>query len=158
MKKTILLLILSITFMTSFSQIENHLSDDGYNIYRSVIAGDTAYYCNSSTLLSFFPQLGNQSLNIFDFNSDEFCTTSDLWILLDGYGEQFPFDFDLYDCIIFGQFSSGWFMQHPLWDAIFLKPTPQDEIDNNYTPEELISFVIEGSIDGDSYKIWYYKK
>ena len=158
MKKTILIIKFLALSITSFSQMENHLSEDGYNIYRSVIGVDTSYYCNSSTLISFLPNIGFQSLNIFDFTGDGICTISDLLILLEGYGNNYQFQFDLYDCEILGQFSSGWFMIHPLWDAIFLKPTPQDELNNDYTPEELNSFVIEGSIDNVNYKIWYYKK
>ena len=139
-------------------QIENHLSPDGYNIYRSVIGTDTAHYFNAQTLLSFNATYGQQSLNIFDLDGDQMVTSSDFLIVTSSYGQTAPFNWDLYQCEIFGQFSSGWFMDHPEWDAIFLKPTPQDELNNDYTPDELKSFVIEGSIDGVNHKIWYYKK
>jgi hypothetical protein len=139
-------------------QIENHLSPDGYNIYKTIIGGDTSYYCNAQILLSFNSTYGEQSLNIFDLNSDNIVTSADLLIMNSAYGQTAPHDWDLYQCEIFGQFSSGWFMDHPEWDAIFLKPTPQDELNNDYTPDELKSFVIEGSIDGVNHRVWYYKK
>lgn len=138
--------------------IENHLSPNGYNMYKAVVGQDTTYYCNASTLLGFNTTFGEQSLNIFDLNSDQIVTTSDLTILATGYGIESPYYFDLYQCEIFGQFSSGWFMDHPEWDAIFLKPTPQDELNNDYTPDELKSFVIEGSKQGTNHKYWYYIK
>ena len=139
-------------------QIEDHLSPEGYNIYKTIIGGDTTHYCNASILLAFNSTYGYQSLNIFDLNSDQIVTTSDLQILISGYGQISPDTFDLYQCEIFGQFSSGWFMAHPEWDAIFLKPTPQDELNNDYTPDELRSFVIEGSKQGINHKYWYYTK
>lgn len=138
--------------------IENHLSLNGYDIYKTIIDGDTSYYCNSSVLLGFLSVVGEQSGNIFDLNQDGIANSSDQLILFQGYGITPPHNWDLYECEIFGQFSSGWFMQHPEWDAIFLKPTPVDELDNDYTPDELQSFVLEGSIDGSSYRVWYYRK
>ena len=144
---------------TSVAQISNHLSPNGYDIYKSVVGTDTSYYSNASVLLNFNASYGVQSLNIFGFESPNgVVNVNDLNNILSGYGVIPPFNWDLYQCEIFGQFSSGWFMSHPEWDAIFLKPTPQDELNNDYTPDELRSFVIEGSIDGVNYKIWYYKK
>ena len=139
-------------------QIENHLSESGYNIYKTIVGSDTTHYCNASILLAFNSTYGYQSLNIFDLNSDQIVTSTDLQMLVSGYGVECPYYFDLYQCEIFGQFSSGWFMDHPEWDAIFLKPTPQDELNNDYTPDALRSFVIEGSKQGISHKYWYYKK
>ena len=138
--------------------MENHLAEEGYNIYKAVVGQDTTYYCNANTLLSFNTTFGEQSLNIYDLNSDQIVTTADLTTLLTGYGVECPYYFNLYECQIFGQFSSGWFMDHPDWNAIFLKPTPVDEVNNSIAPDELRSFFIEGIKQDTLHKYWYYKK
>ena len=77
-------------------QIEDHLSPEGYNIYKTIIGGDTTHYCNASILLAFNSTYGYQSLNIFDLNSEQIETTSDLHKLISRYVQKTPHTFHLY--------------------------------------------------------------
>jgi len=134
-----------------------------YDIYRVQIEGIDTYYFSTSTLLNFLPLYGQQSGNIFDFDSSGAVDASDLLQALSGWGENYEADYEVADALILNQFSTGWFLALPGWEVIFLTVTPIDEelgtqCQCPYIPDTLNSFFLQGERNGETWRVWYYKQ
>lgn len=134
-----------------------------YDVYRVQINDEDTFYFNTSTLLNFLPHFGQPSGNIFDFDSSGLTDANDLLAALTGWGNTFQPDYVLEDALIFNQFSSGWFLFLPEWEAIFLQVTPVDEEEGQqcqctYIPDTLNSFFLQGERNGETWRVWYHKQ
>ena len=139
------------------AKLIDNLHDRGYTCYRvQTNTNDEFFVKDSAFLLRVIQSIGTFSPSIFDVSGDGFVFSGDYIAFVGGFGRAYTPDFDIADIEVLGKFSSGWFCQHPLWDAIFVKVTPNDEEGNSYTPDKINSFFIEGVRDGVNVKMWFY--
>jgi hypothetical protein len=140
-------------------QLSNYLASN-YSIYRIQTSSETLYYFDSYSLISFLSAYGNSSPNVFDYNSSGLVDSYDYASSLSGFGNYYTPNYDLYSATIDFQASSGWQIQLSSWPISFIKVTPWDEYPpGNFIPDTIKSFVLEGiNENGQSIKIWYYKK
>lgn len=138
-------------------QLSNYLADS-YSIYRVQVYGESSYYFDSFSLISFLFSYGSSSPNVFDYNASGLVDSYDYASSLSGFGNQYVPEYDLYSATIDFQASSGWQIHLPNWPIAFIKVTPWDEYPpGNFIPDTIRSFVLEGvNDDGQSVRVWYY--
>lgn len=142
--------------------LSNYLTD--YYCYRIERGFPThpswsdEYYFNSQGLMDFLPHYGQSSPNIWDFNGTGVVDASDMSDVVGNFGNVAVVPFDIYSAQVTGQFSSGWTLDIDGFQNNFavLKVTPTDEV-GGYFPEELHSFFIEGFIEGENVRYWFYE-
>jgi hypothetical protein len=137
--------------------LATNLHDRGYTCYRVQRNGvDEFFVKDTAFLLKVIQSIGTFSPSIFDTNGDGIVLSADYLAYIGGFGQSYTLDFNLGDIEVIDKFSSGWYCKHPLWEAIFIKVTPNDEVDNSYTPDKINTCFIEGKRDGVNYKMWFY--
>lgn len=142
--------------------LSNYLEGE-YYVYRIEESWPTHpswqddYFFNASSLMDVLQFYGQSSGNIFDFDGSGQVDVGDIQDVLAGFGNTPVVPFEVTSAQVTGQFSSGWTINLNGFDNNFatLKVTPSDE-GGVFIPETLNSFFIEGSMDGQNMKYFFY--
>ena len=125
-----------------------------FSCYRAEINGVNEYVFQSNTMLPFFSHYGQFSPQIFDFDNDGVCGSSDLIQALSGYGQTItPINLD--SIYVVQTFSSGWIIEVPEYQVAFLKVSAYDE-GGEFVPEPPINSFWLQLVDEEGNQIKYY--
>tara|TARA_R110000796_G_scaffold96178_1_gene201768 strand:+ start:9308 stop:9805 length:498 start_codon:yes stop_codon:yes gene_type:complete len=129
---TLIMMMIVTTVMFSQNTLSNEINQTDYSVIKTATAdGDTAVYCeNVGVLLKFVSDFGFEGQNTFDLDSDDVVSTSDLSLMLSGYGRASELP-DFNSLVINGTFSGGITFFEPTPEIIvsFMERTMWDEIE-----------------------------